>query len=227
MVVPTGTAILILGTFVLPGFVTLVFRERLYVIRARETPFERLLLALFYSALIYGLLLVAAHALGLQKRDLVAFQHGAKPLGTDLAAAVAIFVALPAGIAIAGCYWRGSKRLRPRALRLLGSSTFHDAHSAWNVFFDGQRPCLVRATLRDGRIVGGLYDESSLAGFSERTQDLYLAERWEFDDDKWFTEPAERSLGIWIPEEIISTLELYELDESADNGKSHLRKTKG
>jgi hypothetical protein len=227
MVIPTGTAILILGTFVLPGFVTLVFRERLYVIRARETAFERLLLALFYSALIYGLLLVAAHACGLQKRDLVEFQRGAKPLGADLAAAVAIFVAMPAVIAIFGCYWRGSKKVRSRVLRLLGSSTVHDAHSAWNMFFDGQPPCLVRATLRDGRVVGGLYDESSLAGFSERTRDLYLTERWKFDETDWFVEPADRSLGIWVSEGSISTLEIYELDEIANNGKPHLRKTKG
>ena len=76
MVVDTGTAILILGAFVLPGFITLTLRERLYIVHAEETPFERLLSALLYSAIIYGVLLVAAHRIGLQKSDLVEFQDG-------------------------------------------------------------------------------------------------------------------------------------------------------
>ena len=54
MVVDTGTAILILGAFVLPGFIRLILRERLYVVHDHEAPFERLLSALLYSALIYG-----------------------------------------------------------------------------------------------------------------------------------------------------------------------------
>jgi hypothetical protein len=40
----TGTALLILVAFVLPGFVTLVARETTYVARDAVTPFERLLL---------------------------------------------------------------------------------------------------------------------------------------------------------------------------------------
>jgi hypothetical protein len=36
MVVDTGTAILILGAFVLPGFITLTLRERLYIVRGEE-----------------------------------------------------------------------------------------------------------------------------------------------------------------------------------------------
>lgn len=46
MVIETGTALLIVGVFVLPGFFTLTFRERLYVVRGAENSFERLLSAL-------------------------------------------------------------------------------------------------------------------------------------------------------------------------------------
>jgi hypothetical protein len=46
----TGTALLILVAFVLPGFITLVARETTYVMRDAATPFERLLLSLSYSA---------------------------------------------------------------------------------------------------------------------------------------------------------------------------------
>lgn len=122
MVVDTGTAILILGLFVLPGFITLILRERLYVVRGEETPFERLLSALLYSAIIYGALLIAAHTAGLQKVDLVEFHDGEKPLGDDLLAASAILFLLPVLIAVAGSRWTATRTLRPWVLRLAGST---------------------------------------------------------------------------------------------------------
>jgi hypothetical protein len=151
MAVDTGTAILILGVFVLPGFITLTLRERLYVVRGEETPFERLLSALLYSAVIYGVLLVAAHGFGLQKVDLIEFHDGGKSLGDDLLAASAILLLLPGLIAVLGSRWIASRSLRPSVLGLVGSSDSHTATSAWNQLFSKQGPCLIRATLTDGR----------------------------------------------------------------------------
>lgn len=210
MVVDTGTAILILAVFVIPGFITLIFRERLYVIRGQETPFERLLLALFYSALIYGALMVVAHHCGLQKSDLVEFHDGRKPLRDDLLAALAIFLVLPGAIAILGSRWMASKNVRPWVLRRFGSSDAHSISSGWNQLFTDQGTCLIRATLTDGRVVDGYYDEPSLAGYSEQTQDLYINQRWELDADGWFVKPADRSLGLWLPKDSIVSLEIYD-----------------
>jgi Family of unknown function (DUF6338) len=212
MVVDTGTAILILGAFVLPGFITLTLRERLYVVRGEEAPFERLLSALLYSAIIYGVLLVAAHGLGLQKSDLVEFQAGEKPLGDDLLAAVAILMVLPGLIAVSGSRWMASSRIRPWVLHLAGSSEAHGTASAWNQLVSKQRSCLVRVALSDGRIMGGLFDESSAVGYSEQIPDLYLSQRWEFDGEGWFVGPTDRTLGVWIASECIASLEIYELD---------------
>jgi hypothetical protein len=210
MVVDTGTAILILGAFVLPGFITLILRERLYVVRGEDAPFERLLSALLYSALIYGALLAIAHWGGLQKADLVEFHDGEKSLGADLLAASAIFLLLPCLIAVAGSWWTVSKTLRPTVLRLAGSTEAHTTTSAWNQLFSRQGPCLVRATLTDGRIVGGFFDESSLAGYSEHFPDLYLSRRWDLDGDRWFVGPTTQSLGVWIPGGSIALLEIYD-----------------
>jgi hypothetical protein len=212
MVVDTGTAILILGVFVLPGFITLNFRERLYIVRGQEAPFERLLSALLYSAMIYGVLLVAAHQFGFQKVDLVELHKGEKPLGEDLLAALAILLLLPGLIAASGARWVASEKLRPRVLRVVGSSDAHSMASAWNQIFSRQGPCLVRATLTDGRLVGGRYDDASLVGYSERVPDIYLSQRWELDDDDWFVGPADHSLGIWLPSVNIASLEIYEVE---------------
>lgn len=214
MVVDTGTAILILGVFVLPGFITLIFRERLYVVRGQETPFERLLSALFYSALIYGGLLLVAHHCGLQKEDLVEFHDGKKPLGDDLLVAAGVFLILPGVIAVIGSLWMSSKRVRPKLLKLAGSSEAHSITSGWNELFSKQGASLIRATLTDGRVVGGFYDEPSLAGYSEQTQDIYINQRWELDEEGWFVKPADRSLGLWLPKESIVSLEIYDAQDS-------------
>jgi hypothetical protein len=216
MVVDTGTAILILGVFVLPGFITLILRERLYVVRGEEAPFDRLLSALLYSAIIYGILLAAAHGFGLQKADLVEFHNGEKPLGDDLLAASAILLLLPCLIAVAGSRWMASKKFRPRALSLASSSEAHSATSAWNQLFSERDPCFVRASLTDGRIVGGLYDDRGVAGYSEQVPDLYLSQRWELDDEDWFVGPTDRTLGIWLADGSIVSLEIYALDNVGD-----------
>jgi hypothetical protein len=210
MALDTGTAILILGAFVLPGFITLTLRERLYVVRSEHAPFDRLLAALLYSAVIYGTLLLTAHLAGLEKSDLVEFQEGEKPLGTDLLAATAIFLLLPTLISLLGSRWMASTRLRPRLLGLAGSSEAHGSESAWNVTFRELGPCLVRATLTDGRIIGGLYDGSSVSGYSEQTRDLYLSQRWELSDQDWFECPMDRTLGVWLSDENIISLEFYD-----------------
>jgi hypothetical protein len=217
MVVDTGTAILILGVFVLPGFITLIFRERLYVVRGQETPFERLLSALFYSALIYGALLLFAHRHGFQKGDIVEFHNGEKSLDDDLLLATAVFLVLPGVIAIIGSIWTSSRRVRPALLRLAGSSEAHGITSGWNELFSKQGASLIRATLTDGRVVGGFYDEPSLAGYTEQTQDLYINKRWELDGDDWFVRPAERSLGLWLPKESIVSLEIYDAQGFSDD----------
>lgn len=47
MTSPTGTALLILAVFALPGFVYLLFRESMFAVQGEETTLERLLNALF------------------------------------------------------------------------------------------------------------------------------------------------------------------------------------
>jgi hypothetical protein len=201
-------------SLVLPGFITLTLRERLYIVRGEDTPFERLLSALFYSAIVYGTLLATAHWAGLQKSDLISFQAGEKSLGAYLLAASAILVLLPSLIAITGSHWTASRNVRPRILRLIGSSKKHATTSAWNGVFAELSPCLVRVTLSDGRLLGGRYDEGCIAGYSEKVPDLYLSQRWDLDDDGWFTAPARQSLGLWLSNESIVSLEFYDISDT-------------
>lgn len=216
MVIETGTALLIIGVFVLPGFFTLVFRERLYVVRGAETPFERLLSALFYSALIYGVVIAVGLRRGLDKQDLADFRAGHDDLSHYLGIGVVVFLVLPGLIAIIGSFWSSSKNVRPFILKCFGSSDAHSVTSAWNEVFSKQGPCLVRVTLTDGRVVGGFYDKPSMAAYSEQDRDLYINERWELDKDSWFKTAAPGSLGIWISKESIASLEIYESEDPVE-----------
>ena len=49
----TGTALLILVGFVLPGFVAVLLKERLYEVRGEESTFDRLLTTVYYSVLVF------------------------------------------------------------------------------------------------------------------------------------------------------------------------------
>jgi Family of unknown function (DUF6338) len=185
-------------------------REATYVIRDAVTPFERLLLSLVYSALIYGVIIVVAVAGGLNDHDVAALYHGKRDLAEYLGLGIVALLVLPLLISESGRWWRRSKRLRPRLLALLRISSSHNTRSGWDHFFGGNAAALVRITLDDHRVIAGYFGEASLAGYTEDTQDLFLERRWELDDDGWFLRPAPSSLGIWVAHEHMVSLEVYD-----------------
>jgi hypothetical protein len=217
----TGTALLVIAAFVLPGFVTLLVRERTYTVPSEQKPFERLLRALYYAALVYALAVGVGAMLGVDKQDLVDLYRGRKALGVLLGGAVLVVLVLPLIIAETGRHWRRSS-LRRTVLGWLRISIAHDIDSGWNQAF-GEAPnaMFVRVTTHDNRVIGGMYAQGSLAGYSEQSHDLYLAQRWELDHDDWFERPAVGTLGVWVPKDNIASLEFYRLGPgppAAENG---------
>jgi hypothetical protein len=221
----TGTALLVLAVFVMPGFVALLVRERTYAVRGQDSQFERLVNALYYSAIIYVIALVLGLIVGLNKHDLVRLYHGRDPLASEVGATVLVGIVLPIFVAELGRCWRGTKKLRPWWLRSLRIAESHTVSSAWNQAFGRDGTAMIRATLKDGRVVGGYYGPDSLAGYSEDTQDLFIAERWSLDEDGWFVRRADLTLGVWIPRDNVASIEFYDvpdresqaLDEAAKN----------
>jgi len=206
----TGTALLLLVAFVLPGFITLIARESTYVVRDAVTPFERLLLSLSYSVRIYGIIILGAYIGGAKATDVADFYHGKQDLGQYILLGALALVVLPLALSEAGRWWRYSSRLRPTALHVLRISPAHSTRSAWDHFFGSNTAALVRLTLDDGRVVGGYFGERSLAAYSDETQDLFLEERWELDQDDWFIRPAPSSIGVWLSHEHVVSLEIYD-----------------
>lgn len=217
----TGTALLILAVFVLPGFVTLLLRERMFAVRGEDTQFERLLNALYYSALIYAIVLAAGALGGLDKADIVGFYRGKKSLAEDFEAAALITLVLPVAIAVIGLRWRSSRKMRPFLLHFIGVSPSHSVSSGWNEAFGREGSPMLRVTLKDGRVVGGYFGDGSLAGYSEHAQDLFISERWSINpENDWFVEAARGTEGLWIARDEIASIEFYERPpDKSDGGK--------
>lgn len=206
----TGTALLILVAFILPGFVALLVSERTHTVRGQDTAFERLLQALYYSALTYAVVIGAAAIWGCKRSDvesLVRTETSLRRLG--VLGFLIVFV-IPVGISQMGRLWRKSQRARPIFLNLVGVDVAHTTPAGWDHFFQGGAVALVRVTLDDGRVVGGFFGGDSFAGYSEQAQDLFLEERWEMDDDAWFLRPAPASSGVWVSRRAIKSIEFYE-----------------
>ena len=205
----TGTALLVLAAFVLPGFVALTYRERTYVVKTDDTPFERLLGALYYSFLSYLVLgFVAVIIGGASTHDISRLWHGKSSASTYVGLAAG-GVVVPVVLAELARWWSAS-RLRDRVRAVAGVNTAHSTPSGWEHFFLADRTCFVRATLRDGRVLAGRYGDRSFAGYTAETPDLYLEQRWSLDDNDWFTEPVAGSLGVYIRARDIVSVEFYD-----------------
>lgn len=216
-----------IATFVLPGFVTLLLRERTYVIKGEDTPFERLLTALYYSALVFAVLSVGGLLLGFDARDVARAYDGDANYEIYVAFAVAGLFIIPLAIAEIGRRWQGSRVLRPWFLEHSGVDPGHSVPAGWEHFFGRSegafegRGLLLRITLDDGRVIAGFFGKDSLAGYTAHTRDLFIEERWILDDDDWFKEPAEDSRGVWISEGSIRSVEAYappQTEAGADDG---------
>jgi hypothetical protein len=205
----TGTALVVLAAFVLPGFVTLLISERTHTIKGEDSPFERLLGALYYSALIYALVIGGGWLFGLSREDVAEFADGRWTLGEYLGTGVIGALGLPLAIAHLGLQWRRSTNVRPRVLKGLRVSPAHSTPSGWDHFFGLNAPALVRVTLTDGRVVGGYFGDESFAGYSDHHEDLFLEQRWELDEDAWFLQPADTSIGVWVSSSSIVSFEVY------------------
>jgi len=206
----TGTALLVLVAFVLPGFVALLVGERTHVVPVRNrTPFELLLIATYYSVVCWGIIALASWPFGLDRADLRRM-YREESLGKLAGLALLAILVVPAIVATAARLWSRSQKVRPRVLRWLRVHEGHSIPTAWDELFRRRRPAMVRAVLSDKRVLGGYYGSNSFPGYGEQRQDLLLEQRWTLDEDNWFVAPAPGSHGLWLSAGNIVSLELYD-----------------
>ncbi|HTE60130.1 MAG TPA: DUF6338 family protein [Solirubrobacteraceae bacterium] len=120
----TGTALLLLVAFVLPGFVAILVKERIYELPAEQQAFERLLQTLYYSLLIYAVPISVAVIVGADRSDFEQFARGESSPRLTVALAITVLLILPLAIAYGGRRWLISST-RLRWLERLRISTSH------------------------------------------------------------------------------------------------------
>jgi hypothetical protein len=91
----TGTALLILAAFVMPGFVTILVKERIYEVPSEQQAFERLLQTLYYSLLVYALPIVLAVAVGADRAWFDRLFHARVDLRLTALVAFGVAIVLP------------------------------------------------------------------------------------------------------------------------------------
>lgn len=213
----TGTAILVIVVFVLPGFVALRYAEQTYRTRAEDSALERLLTALYFSLLSY--LVIALGAWAVLEIDTTAIRElwrGEKPFRSYVGLTLAGLI-VPLAIAECARRW-SSSRARSWMLARARINTAHNTPSGWEHFFLQDRWAYVRATLKDGRVVAGFYGPSSFAGYTAETPDLYLEHRYALSPDTdWFDGKVEGTLGIYIRADEIVSVEFYDAGSPPPN----------
>jgi Family of unknown function (DUF6338) len=198
----TGNALLILLVFVLPGFVAVLLKERIYEVRGEEATFDRLLTVVYYSLLVYlplVLMIGVLSAVGsVHQKDLVDFAHGRSPIWLTGMVVITVLLVLPMASALGAAAWVRSD-LRLGAQRRLGIKPVHRVPTSWDFAFDSEQDLLLVVTLKDGSRVAGYYGRRSHSGYGTKTRDLFLEERWDFTDDGARLEgPAPGSIGVWV-----------------------------
>lgn len=201
----TGTALLILVGFVLPGFVAVILKERLYEVRGEESTFDRLLTTVYYSLLVYLLpasTVVVLDLLGaLDRSDLEGFIEGRSPLWLTGLVATVVLLVLPTLAAPGAWTWMNSD-WRRRIYAWSGDlNVEHRTQTSWDFAFDHEQDLLLVVELKDGSRVAGYYGKRSHSGYGTRTRDVFLEERWDIspDDGSVSRPPVERhGVGVWI-----------------------------
>jgi hypothetical protein len=88
--------------------------------------------------------------------------------------------------------------------------------TAWDHFFSKCKSCLVRVTLDDGTITGGVWADDSFASSCSPERDLYLLQQWEFHHASGaFLRPVKRSKGCWIDVRKVRHVEFFEISATS------------
>jgi len=80
----------------------------------------------------------------------------------------------------------------------------------WDYVFRKREAFWVIIHLKDGRKIGGRYDEDSFSSSYPSKEQIYLEEVWKLDKDGKFKEPIKRSKGVIVLGEEILAIEFFE-----------------
>ena len=198
---PAGQ-ILAVVLFLIPGLNCTWIIERL----AGRTPLsgtERLFRAIAWSLLIYAMASPWLLRIGHRATSGSHLWPWEPILGLSAVEFIAPIVLGLAVVSVRRAGW--FKNLTKRLTRL------DSEVSSWDFAFSSQGPFFVRAKLRTGERVGGLFGKGSFASAYPEPHDVFLEQAWSLTEDGILDEPVPGSQGLLLRQEDVELLEFIEL----------------
>ena len=93
--------------------------------------------------------------------------------------------------------------------RLIGKYIIHPLKRPWDYVFAKREKYWMIIHLKDGRRIGGKFDENSSASSFPAKEQIYIEEVWELDENGKFIKPIKRSAGIIVLSNEILSVELF------------------
>lgn len=197
----TLSTVLILLVFVIPGFLAARVFSRAY---PRTEPGE--------SRMVLESIALSSVSYGIFSWLYVLAWKGRWYENSYLLALLIFFAVFLAPILVAlGLIWTLESNSARSLLHRSGLA--HPTPKAWDHFFRKGIPCWVVATMKDGRLVAGLYGGDSFASSFPAKEDLYLEKLCTLSPEGRIRGLAQFSLGAIIQMEQVELLEFYQLKE--------------
>lgn len=92
---------------------------------------------------------------------------------------------------------------------LIAKFIVHPIRKPWDYVFGKKQAYWLIVHLKDGRKIGGKFDNESFASSNPAEEKIYLEEVWKLDEYGKFLESIERTKGILILAEEISSVEFF------------------
>lgn len=221
----TGTALVLLVAFVLPGFVVVLLQERTFKSADDPTPFDRLLRAVYYSLWCYLLLAVLAMVGGVDRAFVENLFHAHQDAPAELVWRGAIAILGPAAaVWLATLVWQESGTNNWVLSKLPVLNERHQRPTAWDFWFRKGAQTYVRVIFADGKSIWGYYGELSFASYAKDGLDLYLEcifrETTIKEDEEdgevggpWFGRSHPTGRGAWVKVDEAISVEFYAPDD--------------
>lgn len=94
--------------------------------------------------------------------------------------------------------------------KIISSRIVHPIQKPWDLKFSDGEPAWIIVHLKDGRLIGGLYQENSFVSSYPAEEQIYLECVWKLTEDGKFMEAIVGSKGIIIFESEIIAVEFYD-----------------
>jgi len=191
-------ALIIFILFVIPGFISIKTYELIYPGETFDTS-KKIIDAVAFSCINYAFLAIPVYFLIPEiQNDFLIIIFGIFALFVFPVIIVYIFSLI-------------------RKSKLVQRKLPHPVGKPWDYVFSQQEIYWMVVTLNDGTKLGGKFAEKSFISSSPHSNQIYLEESWEMNDDGMFERKHNNTKGVLIVTSEIKLIEFFEYDPPIKN----------